>query len=301
MVGAIARVKHLIPFAPQVRWVKRALVGYGSDPANDEGLLEDAVLMAAAMMAAGARLDGARVVEIGTGWMPMLPLVFGMAGAHVVTMDLNRLMDQHTFRHSVHFVRAHLPAMLARHGINPALFPMARLIDVGRLESLKQMSARAGIVYRAPVDFFDLQPRACDHVVSRTVLEHIPDPVMPRLFAHTARVLKPGGMMCHLIALGDHFEFTDKSLSKVDFLRYSGREWAVRAAQPGCYQNRLRRFDYVRMLEQAGWRIVSATGTPDPKALADLKTMTIAAPYTHAPHEELAIVNAMIVAQHGAA
>jgi hypothetical protein len=53
MVGSVAGVKHLIPFAPQVRWVKRALVGYGRDPANDEGLLEDAVLMAAAMMAAG--------------------------------------------------------------------------------------------------------------------------------------------------------------------------------------------------------------------------------------------------------
>lgn len=117
---------------------------------------------------------------------------------------------------------------------------------VARVKHLIPFAPQVRWVKRALVDFFDLQPRACDHVVSRTVLEHIPDGVMSRLFAHTARVLKPGDMMCHLIALGDHFEFTDKSLGKVAFLRYSGKEWAARAAQPGCYQNRLRRFDYVR-------------------------------------------------------
>jgi hypothetical protein len=295
---ALAKLKDAIPFAPQVRWLKRAIVGYGGDPQNDEGLLDDATNIAVMLKAAGARLEGSTMVEIGTGWMPILPLVFRMAGAgEVISMDLNRLMDVHTFRAGVSYVRSNLERILAREGRDPAIFAAGELIHPGRLESLADMCRRSGVAYRAPADFLDLQPHSCDYIVSRTVLEHVPERIVPQIFEHAKKVLKPGGMMCHWIDMSDHFEFTDKSLSRLDFLRYSDREWAARSGRPGRYQTRLRRYEYVQMLEQTGWEILSVSGTPHPKALEDLKTLPIAAPYTDIPHEELAILVSTIIAK----
>ena len=51
------------------------------------------------------------------------------------------------------------------------------------------------------------------------------------------------------------------------------------------------------MLEQTGWEILSVSGTPHPKALEDLKTLPIAAPYTNIPHEELAVLVSTIIAK----
>lgn len=295
---ALAQIKDVIPFAPQVRWLKRALVGYGGDPSNDEGLLADATNIASMLKAAGAKIEDATVVEIGTGWMPILPLIFRMAGAsEIISLDLNRLMDVHTFRAGLKYVRENLERIVVQEGRDPSMFYTGRLIHPSRMESMADLCRRSGISYRAPADFLDLQPRSCDYIVSRTVLEHIPDRIIPQIFDHAKKVLKPGGMMCHWIDMSDHFEFTNKSLSRLDFLRYSEREWAVRAAQPGRFQNRLRRFEYVRMLEQNGWEVLSVSGKPHAKSLEDLKTMQIAAPYTNIPHEELSVLVSAIVAR----
>ena len=71
---------------------------------------------------------------------------------------------------------------------------------------------------------------------------------------------------------------------------------AAVVSDPQDYQNRLRQFDYVRLLNETGWKILKMKGEPDPKALQDLKGMKIMPVYANVPHEELAILTSLIVA-----
>ena len=298
-MSRLARIiKNSLPFKQQLRALKRAVIPYQSNPGNDDLLLEQAMQMVGDMARAGARFDGATVVEIGSGWIPMLPLIFRMAGADkIVTVDQERLMDKSTFVYAVNYIRANLPRIMQR--IADA-FPfegkLSRLPNP-QTQKLENLLKDAGIQYRAPADFMALAPGSADFIVSRAVLEHIPEDILVKIFQHAAQVLKPGGMMCHLIDMSDHFEHRDKSLSRVDMLRYTDKEWRARIHDPQDYQNRLRRFDFLRILEDTGWEIVLADGEPHRKALEDLRTMSIIPRYANIPHEELAILTSMVIAK----
>ncbi len=43
-------------------------------------------------------------------------------------------------------------------------------------------------------------------------------------------------------------------------LRYSDKEWLFKTRDPQDYQNRLRQFDYVRLLNETGWKIIKIKG-----------------------------------------
>ncbi len=302
MKGVAAALKGAIPrrFRRALRQLKRAFVPYRSNPQNDQGLLSDATEMVAKLQHAGAKLSGSTVVEIGSGWVPMLPLVFRMAGAReVITIDQERLMDRHTFRYAASFVRDELALVASRAGRELPLFD-TKLLQCrpdGRLEDLCR---DAGITYLAPGDFMDMGTGIADLIVSRTVLEHVPEDALRRIFLRAATVIRPGGLMCHWIDMSDHFEHRNKSLSRLDMLQYSDQEWSARTRDPQDYQNRLRRFDYVRLLAETGWEIIKLTGEPNLKALEDLRGMNLMPRYANVSPDELSILTSMIIARPAA-
>ncbi|HKQ44085.1 MAG TPA: methyltransferase domain-containing protein [Rhizomicrobium sp.] len=287
-----------LPFRKQLQAIKRAIIPYKSNPGNDLGLLYSATLMVAALKDAGADLGGKTVQEIGTGWIPILPLIFRCAGAgEVFTMDHDKLMDAHTFRHAISFIHENLTRGLEWSKAPREYFNLNHLPSRSH-RSLQDLCRSANIVYGAPFDFLDAPPESADFIVTRAVLEHIPEETVQRIFAHAATVVRPGGMMCHMIDLSDHLEHHDKSLSRVDMLRYSDQEWRDRTRHRLNHLSRARRFDYVRMLEETGWEVISMTAEPNQKALQDLKTMPLVPRYANVPHEELAILDLLIVCQH---
>src|SRR5262245_143944 len=79
-------VQHFVPFGDQLRWLKRWLFGYAPDPSN----LQSAYLGAQRIMdfskQYGLSLAGATVLEIGTGWFPVIPMVLAAEGAGRVYM-----------------------------------------------------------------------------------------------------------------------------------------------------------------------------------------------------------------------
>ena len=293
-------LKNSIPFRRQLRALKRAIVPYRSNPANDSDLLEWSLRMAAALADAGAQIPGSTVVEIGTGWVPILPLVFRMAGAsEIITVDQDRLMDRNTFLHAISSIHKNMDRLLRQTGIPKELFDLRRLPS-RQEETLGTLCNQSGVTYKAPSDFMDLAPGSADFIVSRTVLEHIPEPALRNIFAHAAKVLRPGGMMCHEIDMSDHFEHRDKSISTVDMLGLDDAAWAPKIHDPQDYQNRLRRFEFGEILRDGGWEIVQMDGEPYPPALDALKTMKLIPRYANVPHEELAILWSVVVAKRPA-
>ena len=104
-------------------------------------------------------------------------------------------------------------------------------------------------------------------------------------------------MMCHQIDMSDHFEHRDKSISTVDMLRHDDATWRAMTIDPQDYQNRLRLFEFARMIRDGGWEILYMDGEPYPPALEALKTMKIIPRYGDTPHEELATLWSVVVAR----
>lgn len=279
-------IKSALPFQGPLRVAVRVLRPYRTNPENDEGLLEDALDQVRAIRA-GRGLEGAHVVEIGTGWLPIMPLILMMAGcSRVITIDQVRLMDHRTMQLAKDFIRDNLGAMLQRKDLPPEFVDITRLKDAER-----------SIEYRAPFDFNEFAWDSVDVIVSRTVLEHISEPDLAAIFRSSNRILRKGGLMCHMIDMSDHFEHTDKSISRLNFMRYEQAKWDRLTRDPQFYQNRLRRFEFIDMIGRAGFDVVSYTGTPDAKAMADLATLPVFSRYAGVDPEEMAILTSLIVAR----
>jgi len=59
----------------------------------------------------------------------------------------------------------------------------------------------------------------------------------------------------HFIDLSDHFKHQDKSITSINFLRYSDEEWDKIAGNEFVYCNRLRASDYLVLFKEAGFDI----------------------------------------------
>src|SRR5436305_8289490 len=92
--AAIGTVKALIPFQDTLRRAKRRLVHYRTDETVDQGLFADGLRMIHELRTVGADLKISVVLEVVSGWHPVIPLLFHLAGARRVKMtDQVRLMD----------------------------------------------------------------------------------------------------------------------------------------------------------------------------------------------------------------
>jgi len=55
--------------------------------------------------------------------------------------------------------------------------------------------------------------------------------------------------------LGDYFQHQDKSITGINFLRYSEKEWDKIAGNQFAYCNRLRASDYLVLFREAGFDV----------------------------------------------
>lgn len=198
---------------------------------------------------------GFPVIELGSGWFPIVPLCYFLAGAGSVDLvDREDLSRPGLVRQAVTGVLdAH------RNGELEALGP----IEDGRVDELADMGSRidrsghvsalrsVGLRIR-PVDARALtvdRPPAL--ISSNTVLEHIAAPQLEDLLVRFREVSTEGTVMSHLIDLCDHYAYIDDGIGVYHFLRYSDRVWRMidNGIQP---MNRLRASEYRSLYERVG-------------------------------------------------
>ena len=120
-------LRDLVPFKPQIRKLKRRLRPYEDDPANSDLCVIQGLQQIAALRQASAPIDGAVVLEFGSGWTPLIPLLFDLAGAgRLVMTDIERLMDAHTIARAKQII-ANRMGEIAAHLDAPAEPLQARL------------------------------------------------------------------------------------------------------------------------------------------------------------------------------
>lgn len=235
-------------------------------------------------------------LEIGTGWYPVVPLSFYLAGSkHVTSIDLNRLMTKDSLCDCIEaFQRALKEGKLEQfqeffrsERIEQLQMIDCRAMDEESLMLILNFEYRVGDA-RALKDAAD----AYDMIHSNNVFEHIYPQVLKEILQEFKRVLKPEGIMSHFIDMSDHFAHLDSSITIYNFLRYSEATWARidNSVQP---QNRWRLSDYEQLYKELDFTITEKEYRPgEPEALAQTE---LHADFAHRDKEDLAVSHVHLV------
>ncbi len=151
---------------------------------------------------------------------------------------------------------------------------IALLADQNALQTSKPVHSRDdlklhyGISYDAPVDMSatDFADASFDICISTNTLEHIPVRSLEAIMRELRRVLKPGGVVSAQIDYSDHYAHTDRSITKLNFLRFSEPQW-VKHNHKFFFQNRLRHNHYRRIFAEAGFEILQAQAIKPSKTI----------------------------------
>lgn len=257
-------------------------------------LLSEAVRMTGLLASKGYSIEGASVMEVGTGWRMDIPIGFFLCGARrIVTCDLHRYLIKSLALKTVQFI-LDKPRQIRSifSSVDPALLE-DRIQALKEVSSIEDLFAIAGIEYCAPCDCArtTFGSHSFDIHFSYTVFEHIPGPTLEAILAEANRLLKPGGVILHHIDLSDHFEQVDRSITKVNFLRFTESDWSRYAGTPWSYHNRLRRDDYRTIFEKSTQDIIYWDTAVDQRSMECLRNgFPLAAQYRGLPAEALSTV-----------
>jgi hypothetical protein len=160
----------------------------------------------------------------------------------------------------------------------------------GCAELLEPMAIRVIVQDATQLPFRD---DSFDFIESTRVLEYIPASALDSMFVEFRRVLQPSRMMSHHIDLQDEYAFFDHSLSPFNFLRYSDAAWR-RIGNPFTPLNRMRIGDYRRLIEGAGFRILSEKNRRG--STSDVRKVPLAPRFRDIDAEDLLVLRSWLVA-----
>jgi hypothetical protein len=239
-------------------------------------------------------IEGATIVEIGTGWRPFVPFVLALGGAkRIVTIDVNPWLSKAYAWETWRSLRDSLPE-IAAHCRLPENLVQDRYLSVPEeIETLEELLAPLGIEYVYPGDARStgLPEGSVDVVLSSNVLEHIPREVQADIHRETRRILKPRGIAAHRFNPQDHFATVDPAITNVNFLRYSSARWRWYGGSGLAYHNRLRAPDYRRMFNDAGLNVEICRERIDERSLRVLQAgvLRVHKEFRNYTMEELAV------------
>jgi hypothetical protein len=234
-------------------------------------------------------IAGSTIVEVGTGWYPVLPICFHLAGARQIqTYDIHRHIDGKLTARALQCLSPHLDeiAQFCAAGKPETEKKYAELCHASGIDEILRL---AGIQYSAPADARQtgLPPNSVDLVYSNSVFEHVPKQAIFEILQESQRILEPGGLALHNIGCNDHYAFFDPSISFVNFLRFDENEWRPwnNALQ---YQNRLRAPQFLDLAEKAGLKVIYKRTHVRPGSREALAQFAVAPEFRQFSTEDLA-------------
>lgn len=240
------------------------------------------------------------VVEVGTGWDGLHPIVLSVLGAkRIVTFDhVRHLRGDHALL-VARELAAH-PRLAELEALEPSA--RARVETLARCEDLGALLAAAGIEYIAPGDATKtgLPPASVHVFYSFAVLEHVSEKVVVGLLTEAKRVLAPGGVMVSVIGTGDHYISMDPTITQVNFLRYPEWLWAPLVKNKISYHNRLREKWFLDRFAEVGARVVWKESHLDERDVAAAAGMKVNQRFRGMTPEELAVWRSDSVIEFGA-
>ena len=277
-------IYSVLPFSSTLRRFKRRAFPYKSESPNTRFAIADGLTLLDALARAGAPHAGT-VLEMGTGWLPVIPILFRLAGYdRLILTDAEPLMDDQTIAIARESVRSRMSLIAEK------LDPSADQIDAALRKPLP-------MAYHAPWNPADFKGDQVDAIISRCVFEHVRPDDLKQALTGFHHVLRPGGWMCHLVDNSDHWQHHNLKWSRIQFLTREGGSLMDRIADLDrhSYTNRLRHSDYVRLFRDTGWEVVSEQGEPDAKAMRDLGSLKLSRRFSAMDQRDLATLTSCFV------
>lgn len=239
-------------------------------------------------------LTGSTVVELGTGWFPLVPLGLTLFGAEVVSIDTSAHLSADQIRAAARM----LNSLIDDGDITvPPTDHIGVVADLGTATTPDRVHTllRHLGVQTAVADAQDLSEVPATHgadlFVSNNTLEHIPEPVLVGILTEFRRVGSPTARMSHWIDMADHYAAVDPRIGLFNFLTIPDRRWALLNNRLH-YQNRLRLPDHLRVHEHAGWQ--PELGRVQRREPEDLNRLRLVSPFDQMDPADLLPVRAHI-------
>jgi SAM-dependent methyltransferase len=240
-----------------------------------------------------------RVLELGTGWHPIIPLGLHLCGAweiwtfdidsHLSRKRLTELLNQLFALDDQKSLTQHLP------GAIPSRIEVLRTLQTQAAHETPATWLRRINIHSAVRDARQtgLETGAVDFIFSSGVLEYIPVPILRELLQEFRRVAAPAAVMVHRLNLVDQFAYFDRRLSPFHHLRYTDTQWQWRSS-PLIWQNRIRLSDYRRLLEETGFIVKQADNLSGLEA--DLDRVPLAPEFQKYSRSDLLILHSVLTA-----
>ena len=222
------------------------------------------------------------VLELGTGWHPVVPIGFALAGYDTVyTVDVESLVHRQPV---VEVIGAYLEC--GDPALDQARLDVARGVLADPSLTGRELMTAVGVTSLV-VDARRI-PLPSDSIrlfVSNNTFEHIPEQSLKDILREFRRLAKDDAVMSHHIDMGDHYAVFDSSIDVYHFLRFSEKTWRY-FNNDLQYQNRLRMSDHVRIHQNSGWSVVARKERRDRESTSGLQ---IADEFRHYDADDLLV------------
>ncbi len=239
-------------------------------------------------------------VDIGAGWMPVIPLVFYYAGVRKqVLCDIRRHMDLRTVAGAVTIFRE----LVQSKGDLFEIIPRKHRRLPPQMESGEQMTeyfARLGMRYAVPFSPMDFSCDEAPKVVTATqVLQYLTRRDLESLLVSVKETLSHGGgILFATVRLDDPYSHHDPSVSRYNKYRYSDFVWDRVIGSRLSWCNRLTASDYRQLFETKGFEFVRFDlSVPTDEDLKELRRVPIHPIFWHVPEAELASTDLFLAAR----
>lgn len=239
------------------------------------------------------------MLELGTGWYPVVPVALYLSGAsEVYTFDITPHLTSERIQDVLRMFSDY-----AKRGTLKSFLPRLRLERLDALDAvIGQAKVEDGLALLEKLNIHalvrdaqhtGLPPGSVDLFISNAVIEYIPAPVLTGMLAEFRRLARPGAVSSHFINLSDEYAQFDRSITEFNFLKYPDWQWKF-LDSPFTRKNRLRISDYRRIFAQQGCPLTSEDNLKgDP---AELDSIRLAPQFAEYSKEDLLVLRSWVAA-----
>jgi hypothetical protein len=223
----------------------------------ESAFFDEKIMLAAKHLAIFRNTNGSlpeTTLEIGTGWFPVVPVVFWLCGVqNIVTYDHYPHLKTTLLRETIHYLKQ--PEMIAKLERLPGFrkdrleklmaMPLQTLTvsELHPLFSIRYLSGKKALENRSPLK--------ANLIHSNNTFAHIYSAELTCLLQQSNRHLAEHGIHSHQIDLCDHFAYFDREIPLFHFLRFTDNRWK-RIDNPLQAQSRNRIGDYRKLFCNSG-------------------------------------------------
>lgn len=251
-----------------------------------------------ALNRAGYSLEGKSTLEIGTGWVPIIPIIYYVFGQRdCKSFDIKKILRPDLSLMAAHQIGS-LKELFDKDIVIHDKMNLQRLAALRNVSAFQLLLEMMNFDYYAPADAraTGLPSSSVDIVFSNTTLEHVPPLEIIELFKEAHRLLVSEGIMVHLIDCSDHFSHSDKNIHNLNYLNYSDKEWQ-RYNSNMIYQNRLRSSHYRDILTKANFEIILWDTNINQKIFNNYNNYNLADNFVNLTCEDVCTTRVTVVAK----